>query len=225
LNVILVGAQGSGKGTQAEALQKALGLIPCSSGDLLREHIAQGTLLGQQAKPYVDHGDLVPDELVIGMILQFMRESQAKPGARGFTLDGFPRTITQAEKLDQELANVGQRIDRVISLEVPRETLLERLGGRLVCRAHGHVYNIATHPPKRPGICDIDGSELYQRSDDTPEKIARRLDIFFSETIMLLPYYERQGKLTPIDGSQPAVAVTQAALAALGAKRHKFFPW
>jgi adenylate kinase len=159
------------------------------------------------------------------MILQFMRESRSKPGARGLTLDGFPRNITQAEKLDQELPHVGQKIDHVISLEVPRELLLERLSGRWVCRAHGHVYNTVTHPPKRPGICDIDGSELYQRSDDAPEKIARRLDIFFGETIKLLPYYERQGKLTHIDGSQPANAVTQAALAALGAKRRKFFPW
>lgn len=217
MNVILIGAQGSGKGTQAEALEKARGLVPCSSGDLLREHIAQGTPLGLQAQPYVDRGDLVPDELVIGMILQFMRESQAKPGAHGLTLDGFPRNIPQAEKLDQELASVGQKIDHVISLEVPRATLLERLSGRWVCRAHGHVYNIVTRPPKRPGICDIDGSELYQRSDDTPEKIARRLDIFFNETIKLLPYYERQGKLTRIDGSQPADAVTQATLAALNA--------
>src|SRR5579859_686987 len=175
----MIGAQGSGKGTQAEALERALGLKPCASGDLLREHIAQGTPLGQQAKPFVERGDLVPDELVIGMILQFMRASQAESGARGLILDGFPRNIPQAEKLDAELARVGQRIDAVISLEVPRELLLERLSGRWICRAHGHVWNTKTNPPRVMGICDLDGSELFQRSDDTPEKIERRLDIFF----------------------------------------------
>jgi adenylate kinase len=217
VNVILIGAQGSGKGTQAEALQRALGLVPCSSGELLREHIARGTPLGLQAKPYLERGDLAPDELVIGMILQFMRESQARPGARGLTLDGFPRTIPQAAKLDQELARAGQRIDHVISLEVPREQLLVRLSGRWVCRAQGHVYNMATRPPRVAGICDIDGSELYQRTDDTPEKIARRLDIFFTETVKLLDYYGQQGKLRRIDGARPVDEVSRATLWALSA--------
>ena len=217
MNIIMIGAQGSGKGTQAEALERALGLKPCASGDLLREHIAKGTELGQQAKPYVERGDLVPDELVIGMILHFLRASQAEPGARGLILDGFPRTIPQAEKLDAELAAEGQRIDKVISLEVPRALLQERLSGRWVCRAHGHVYNAKTNPPRVAGVCDLDGSELYQRSDDTPEKIERRLDIFFSETIKLLDYYGRQGKLTRIDGARPIDEVTRDTLAALKA--------
>lgn len=217
MNIIMIGAQGSGKGTQAEALERALGLKPCASGDLLREHIAQGTPLGQQAKPFVERGDLVPDELVIGMILQFMRASQAESGARGLILDGFPRNIPQAEKLDAELARVGQRIDAVISLEVPRELLLERLSGRWICRAHGHVWNTKTNPPRVMGICDLDGSELFQRSDDTPEKIERRLDIFFTETIKLLDFYERQGKLTRINGARPIDEVTRDTLAAVRA--------
>ncbi|HEX9036399.1 MAG TPA: adenylate kinase [Ktedonobacterales bacterium] len=215
MNIIMIGAQGSGKGTQAEALERELGLKPCASGDLLREQIAAGTELGKQAQPYLERGDLVPDELVIGMIMAFMRESQAQPNFRGLTLDGFPRTIPQAEKLDAHLAAAGQRIDRVISLEVPRGLLLERLSGRWICRAHGHVYNTATHPPKVAGVCDLDGSELYQRSDDTPEKIARRLDIFFTETVKLLEYYQQQGKLTRIDGARPIDEVTREMLAAL----------
>lgn len=217
MNIIMIGAQGSGKGTQAEALERTLGLKPCASGDLLREHIRLGTRLGQLARPYVERGDLVPDELVIGMILEFMRASQAEPGARGLILDGFPRNIPQAEKLDAELAAEGQRIDAVIALEVPRELLLERLSGRWICRAQGHVYNAQTNPPRVPGVCDIDGSELYQRSDDTPEKIERRLDIFFSETVKLLDYYARQGKLTRINGARPIDEVTRDTLATLKA--------
>lgn len=219
MNIIMIGAQGSGKGTQAEALEQTLGLKPCASGELLREHIAQGTPLGQQAKPYVERGDLVPDELVIGMILHFMRANHAQPGARGLILDGFPRNIPQAEKLDAELAAEGQRIDAVISLEVPRDLLLERLSDRWVCRAHGHVWNAKTNPPRVAGVCDLDGSELYQRSDDTPEKIARRLDIYFSETIKLLDYYQRQGKLTRINGARPIDEVTRDTLAALQTQR------
>lgn len=214
MNIIIIGAQGSGKGTQAEALQRELGLRPCASGELLREHIAQGTPLGQQAKPYVERGDLVPDELVIGMILGFLRATRAQPGARGVTLDGFPRTIPQAEKLDAEMAAEGQRIDAVIALEVPRALLLDRLSDRWICRAHGHVWNTKTHPPRVGGICDLDGSELYQRSDDTPEKIERRLDIYFNETVQLLDYYQRQGKLTRIDGARPIDDVTRDTLAA-----------
>ena len=211
VNIIMIGAQGSGKGTQAELLEREFGLKPCASGDLLREHIAQGTPLGLAAKPYVDRGDLVPDTLVVQMILDFIRAQ----GKQGIILDGFPRTIAQAEKLDADFAQLGQTIDRVIYLDVPREMLLDRLSGRYICRAHGHLWNTKTRPPKTPGICDIDGSELYQRSDDTPDKIARRLDIFFNETIKLLGYYEAQGKLLRVNGAQPIDDVSHTILAAL----------
>ncbi len=207
----MIGAQGSGKGTQAELLEQQLGLKPCASGELLREHIAQGTPLGRAAQPYVERGDLVPDSLVVQMILDFIRAQ----GMQGITLDGFPRTIAQAEKLDADFAQLGHTIDRVIYLDVPRELLNDRLNGRYICRAHGHPWNVKTRPPQTPGICDIDGSELYQRSDDTPEKIARRLDIFFSETIKLLGYYEAQGKLARVNGAQPVDDVLHAILAAL----------
>lgn len=211
MNIIMIGAQGSGKGTQAELLERELGLKPCASGELLREHIAAGTPLGREAQPYVERGDLVPDALVIQMILDFIRAR----GSEGIVLDGFPRTIPQAERLDQELAAMGHSIARALYLDVPREQLEARLSGRYVCRAHGHVWNIVTKPPRVPGICDSDGSELYQRSDDTPEKIARRLDIFFNETIRLLPFYEAQGKLVRLDGARSIDEVGREILAAL----------
>jgi adenylate kinase len=199
MNVMLVGAQGSGKGTQAQLLEEQLNLKPCASGELLRDAIARGTTLGLAAKPFYDNGDLVPDELVAGLVLERLKELG---DANGIILDGFPRTIAQAKLLDRMLAGINQSLNVVFYLEVPRDVLLDRLSGRFLCRAQGHVWNIKTHPTKVPGICDIDGSELYQRSDDTGEKIARRLDIFFSESIQLVAYYEEQHKLVHIDGQK-----------------------
>ena len=207
MNLILIGAQGSGKGTQAQLLSEQLRLKPSASGELLRDAIAHETPLGKEAKPYYDRGDLVPDVLVIGMILESMRDLG---GARGIILDGFPRNIPQAEALDKALAAQGKHIDCVVYLEVPRDLLMQRLSGRYICRANGHVWNITSLPPKVPGICDYDGSELYQRSDDTGEKITHRLDIFFSETIHLLEYYGNQGKVVRVDGSGAIQAVNQA---------------
>jgi adenylate kinase len=199
MNVMLIGAQGSGKGTQAQLLEEDLNLKSCASGELLRDAIARETDLGKEAKPYYDRGDLVPDELVAGLILERLREVE---DTFGIILDGFPRTIAQAQLLDDMLSQTGQRIDAVIYLHVPREVLLDRLSGRYLCRANNHVWNIKTHPTKVPGICDYDGSELYQRVDDTGEKIERRLDIFFSETIQLVDYYRAQKKLIQIDGNK-----------------------
>ncbi|MGO8950131.1 MAG: adenylate kinase [Ktedonobacterales bacterium] len=199
MNIMLIGPQGSGKGTQAQLLEEQLNLKACASGELLRDAIARGTPLGMEAKPYYDNGDLVPDEVVARLVLERLKELK---GADGIILDGFPRTIAQAKILDRLLTQVGQRINVVFYLEVPREVLLDRLGGRYLCRAHNHVWNIKTHPTKVPGICDYDGSELYQRSDDTGEAIARRLDVFFTETIQLLNYYEAQHKLVRIDGQK-----------------------
>lgn len=207
MNLILIGAQGSGKGTQAQLLSEHWNLKPCASGELLRDAIAQETPLGKAAKPYYDRGDLVPDELVIGMILESMRNLG---GARGIILDGFPRNIAQAEALDQAFAEQGKRIDCVVYLEVPREMLLDRLSGRYICRARGHVWNIKSLPPRVPGVCDYDGSELYQRSDDTGQKIEHRLDIFFGETIHLLDYYGAQGKVVRVDGAGEIQVVNQA---------------
>jgi adenylate kinase len=212
MNLILVGAQGSGKGTQAQLLADQLRLKPCASGELLRAAIAKGTPAGNAAKPYYDRGDLVPDEIVVQMILEDMENLD---GAHGIMLDGFPRTIAQARALDQRLAERGQRIEYVIYLEVPQDILEERLAGRYVCTAHGHVWNIRTRPPRVPGICDYDQSPLVQRSDDAPEKIARRLEIFFHETIHLLDYYRPQGKLIRVDGTRSVEDVNRAILATL----------
>jgi len=212
MNLILIGAQGSGKGTQAQLLADELRLKPTASGELLRAAIAKGTPAGKAAQPYYDRGDLVPDEIVVQMILEDLENLD---GAHGIILDGFPRTIPQARALDQRLSERGQRIDYVIYLDVPKDILAERLAGRYVCTAYGHVWNIRTRPTRVPGICDYDHSPLVQRSDDTPEKIARRLDIFFHETIHLLDYYRSQGKLIRVDGTRSVEDVNRAILATL----------
>jgi adenylate kinase len=207
--IILIGAQGSGKGTQAEALSQELGIPHVASGDLFREEVAAGSELGLKAKGYLERGELVPDDLTIAMIL----ERLARPDcARGVLLDGFPRTIPQAEALDRGLQAAGRQIDLAIYLDVPREELVKRLAGRYICRARQHVYNIYSKPPRVPGVCDIDGSELYQRSDDVGEAVERRLDIFFKETIRLLDYYDAQQKLIRANGNQSIEDVHQHLL-------------
>jgi adenylate kinase len=208
VNIILVGAQGSGKGTQADMLEAALGIPHVASGDLFRKAFDEQTELGMKAKVYLDRGELVPDDITVAMVLNRLSEPDCR---RGVLLDGFPRTIAQAQVLDKGLQDIGRQIDLVIYLSVPRQELLDRLSGRYICRANQHVYNIHSRPPKVPGICDIDGSELYQRSDDTGEAVQRRLDIFFKETIRLLDYYDSQHKLREVDGGQ-SIDQVQAAL-------------
>jgi len=209
VNIILIGAQGSGKGTQAELLEQALGVPHVASGDLFRKAIDEKTDLGLRAKTYLDRGELVPDDLTVAMVLSRLAEPDCRPGV---ILDGFPRTVAQAQVLDKGLEDVGRQIDLVIYLNVPREELLRRLSGRYICRANQHVYNVYTHPPKVAGVCDLDGSELYQRSDDTGEAVQRRLDIFFNETIRLLDYYGGQHKLREVDGNQGIDQVQEALL-------------
>ncbi len=199
MNIILIGAQGSGKGTQAELLARDLRLKPTASGELLRAAIAADTPAGRAAKPYYDRGDLVPDQLVIAMILDAVRNLG---DARGIILDGFPRNLAQARALDDEMEQHNQRITDVVYLDVPRDLLIDRLSGRYICQANGHVWNVKTRPTRVSGICDYDGSELYQRSDDSAEKIGHRLDIFFSETIQLVDYYAAKGKLIQVDGTR-----------------------
>ncbi len=208
MNIILIGAQGSGKGTQAEFLSQELGVTHVASGDLFRKAFDEGTELGMKAKAYVDRGELVPDEITVAMVLSRIAEPDC---AGGVLLDGFPRTIAQAQVLDTGLQKVGRQIDLAVYLEVPRQELLHRLSGRYICRANQHVYNINTRPPKVAGVCDIDGSELYQRSDDKGEAVEKRLDIFFNETIHLLDYYGGQHKLIKVNGNQ-SIDQVQAAL-------------
>jgi adenylate kinase len=152
-----------------------------------------------KAKAYMDRGELVPDEITVAMVLNRLEEPDC---AQGVILDGFPRTLAQAQALDNGLQAVGKQIDLAIYLKVPREELLKRLSGRYICRAHQHVYNIYTRPPKVAGVCDIDGSQLYQRSDDRGEAVQKRLDIFFHETIRLLDYYEKAQKLVEVNADQ-----------------------
>lgn len=199
MNIILIGAQGSGKGTQAETLSQLLGIRHVASGDLFRKAIGEKNELGNKVKDYLARGELVPDDVTVAMILGRIKEPDCE---HGVLLDGFPRTIVQAEALDNGLQSTGQRIDVVVYLQVPREILLKRLSGRFICRASQHVFNVNSNPPKVPGVCDIDGSELYQRSDDKGEAVQKRLDTFFNETIRLLDYYGKQQKVIEVNGNQ-----------------------
>jgi len=206
VNIILFGAQGSGKGTQADRLAEALGIPHVASGDLFRDAIKAESDLGRKAKEYIDQGKLVPDDLTVKMVLDRIKEPDCTPGV---LLDGFPRTIAQAHALDEGLGANGRHIDVAVYLNVPRDILLRRLSGRYICRAHQHVYNINTNPPKVAGKCDKDGSDLYQRTDDTGDAVQRRLDIFFNETIRLLDYYRSQQKLSEVNGNQGIEQVQQ----------------
>ena len=212
MNIVLIGAQGSGKGTQSRRLAQALGVCYVASGDLFRKEIAEETELGVKAKAFIDRGELVPDDITVPMVLRRVAETDCMGGV---LLDGFPRTIAQAKALDEGLHHAGRLVNCAVYLMVPREVLLHRLSGRYICRAQQHVYNVNTRPPKVPGVCDIDGSPLYQRSDDTGEAVQRRLDIFFNETIQLLGYYDRQGKLLKVDGNQNIDQVQTALLAVI----------
>jgi adenylate kinase len=207
--IILIGAQGSGKGTQAIMLSQALGVPHVASGDLFRKAFDEKTELGLKVKAFLDRGELVPDDLTVAMVLGRLGEPDC---AQGVLLDGFPRTVAQAQALDSGLQGVGKQIDVAIYLKVPREELLGRLSGRYICRANQHVYNINTRQPKVAGVCDLDGSELYQRSDDVGEAVQKRLDIFFNETIKLLDYYGSQHKLDEVDGNQGIDEVQQLLL-------------
>jgi adenylate kinase len=195
-----LGPQGAGKGTQAGALRELAGLVHVASGDVLRAAIREGTELGKRAKVYYDAGELVPDEITVGLLLEAIH--RAGPGA-DVLLDGFPRTVAQARALDEALARGGERIDMVIELQLPLEVAKERLGGRLICRAHGHVYNVRTQPPKVLGVCDIDGSELYQRADDYPDAIEKRLHIWEREHAQLLEYYRPRELVRTVDADRP----------------------
>jgi adenylate kinase len=209
MNILLIGAQGSGKGTQAEFLSQVLHILPISSGDLFRQAFTEKTELGLKAKAFVDRGELVPDDITVSMVLQHI---QSLDYTQDFLLDGFPRTVTQAQALDQGLQGIGRQLDLVIYLQVPREELLFRLAGRFLCQAQQHIYNIRSCPPKVAGICDIDGSTLFQRSDDTGAAIETRLDIFFNETIYLLDFYQKQRKLIEVNGNQDIEQVHPALL-------------
>lgn len=197
--VVLMGGPGAGKGTQAKKLQEELGLPQISTGDLFRENLKNETELGQLAKRYMDQGELVPDEVTVGMV----RERLSRPDtANGAIFDGFPRTIAQAEALEELLAESGERVNVVPYIHVDRDLLLKRLSGRWTCPICGRVYHVLFNPPEQPGVCDVDGGELYQRDDDTEETQRRRIEVYFEQTAPLLDYYRDKGLLVEIDGEQ-----------------------
>jgi adenylate kinase len=203
LNLILLGPPGAGKGTQAERLTEDFDLPYISTGDMLREAVKAGTGLGKEAKSYMDKGELVPDEVIIGVILEKVESPEA---ADGFILDGFPRTIAQAEALDEAFAKLGRDLTAVILLEVPDEELVRRLSGRRVSPA-GRPYHVDFNPPKVPGKCDVDGSDLIQRDDDKPEVVRKRLEVYHAQTAPLVDYYEDKGILRRFDGTLPPTEV------------------
>ncbi|UCC86958.1 MAG: adenylate kinase, partial [Anaerolineales bacterium] len=208
--IVLLGPPASGKGTQAAQLREALHLPHVASGDLFREHFKNETELGLRAKVYIDRGELVPDDLTIAMVWERLSQPDCADGA---LLDGFPRTIAQAEALDQALASRGYTIHKVPNIVVPDEVLVERVSGRRLCRTCGEPYHIRFNPPRQPGICDKDGGELYQRDDDRPETVRKRLKVYWEQTSPLIDYYRKQGVLVDINGNQPIDAV-QAELRA-----------
>jgi adenylate kinase len=199
LNLILFGPPGAGKGTQAERLRKDFELPYIATGDMLRENVKKRTELGKQAKEYMDAGDLVPDDLIVAMAADRLSQDDAQDG---FILDGFPRTIEQAEALDRQLSELGRRVTAALLIDVPDEEVIRRLSGRRMCVKSGHSYHVEFDPPKHEGVCDQDGSRLVQRDDDKPEVIENRLRVYHEKTKPLVDYYDERGLLRRIDGTR-----------------------
>ncbi|MBT2506352.1 MULTISPECIES: adenylate kinase [Streptomyces] len=213
MRIVLVGPPGAGKGTQAAFLAKNLSIPHISTGDLFRANISQGTDLGKQAKAFMDAGNLVPDEVTIGMA----KDRMAKPDAQGgFLLDGFPRNVSQAEALDESLKAEGQKLDAVLDLEVPEDEVVKRIAGRRICRNDSsHVFHVVYSPAKEEGVCDVCGGELYQRGDDSEETVRRRLEVYHSETEPIIDHYKAQGLVVTISALGKVDEVTKRAMEAL----------
>jgi adenylate kinase len=211
--LVLLGPPGVGKGTQAKIIAERTGLAHISSGDLFRENIKNQTKLGKLAQTYMSKGELVPDDVTIAMI----RERLSYPGCEiGVILDGFPRTPAQADALEAMLKEFNGNVDAVPFITAADDVLVERLGDRWTCRASGHIFNEKSNPPKNPGKCDFDGSELYQRDDDKAETVMYRIKVYLEQTWPLIDYYRQRGKLIEIDGMQTIEQVTQELVSALG---------
>jgi adenylate kinase len=210
--IVLLGPPGVGKGTQAKILSEKTGLAHISSGDLFRENLQNQTELGKLAQTYMTKGELVPDDVTVAMIKDRLTRPDCEAGA---ILDGFPRTPAQAEALEAMLQEFNGHVDIVPFITAKEEVLVERLSGRWTCRAEGHIFNEKTNPPKNDKVCDFDGSELYQRDDDKPETVKRRIKVYFEQTSPLISYYREHGKLVEIDGMQSIDQVTDDLLAAV----------
>ena len=205
MNIILMGLPGAGKGTQASEIVKKFPIPHISTGDMFRKAIKDETDLGKEAKSYMDRGELVPDEVTVGIVKERISEDDAK---KGFLLDGFPRTIEQAEALNSIMSELDRESDAVINIEVPEEELMNRLTGRRICEKCGTTYHLVFNPPKVDGICDIDGGKLYQREDDNPETVSNRLSVNVKQSKPILEYYNNKGVLKNIDGSKDIDEVT-----------------
>jgi adenylate kinase len=210
--IVMLGPPGVGKGTQAKILAEKTGLVHVSSGDLFRENIKNQTELGQLAQSIIKKGELVPDDVTIAMIRERLSRPDCKAGA---ILDGFPRTPPQADALKQMLVEFDGDVDYVPFVNADEKVLVERLSGRRTCRAHGHIFHATFNPPQEEGICDLDGSELYQRDDDKAETVARRIQVYMDQTSPLISYYRECCKLVEINGAQPIEKVTAALIKAL----------
>ncbi len=210
--IVLLGPPGAGKGTQAQIISETLGLPHISSGDIFRGNLKSQTDLGKLAEGYMKRGELVPDDVTIAMVRERLSRPDCKPGA---LLDGFPRTPAQAEALSAILADFGGRVNAVPYINVTEDVLIERLTGRWTCRAQGHIFHEKYNPPKEPGRCDFDRSELYQRDDDKAETVKRRIRVFLEQTQPLIDYYRQRDLLIEVDGTKPIEQVTVDLLAAL----------
>lgn len=214
MKLILLGPPGAGKGTQAKMLTERFGIPQIATGDILRGAVQTGTALGIQAKSFMDAGALVPDEVVIGIVRERLQQEDC---TAGFILDGFPRTVAQADALQGNLEALGRCLDRVVSLTVDADALVERLTGRRTCRSCGRGYHVSFDPPRNARLCDACGGELYQRDDDREETIRKRLTVYDQQTSPLIAYYRAAGLLTELDGMQPIAVVQEQVLTALQA--------
>ncbi len=214
MKLIMLGAPGAGKGTQAKKIAAKYGIPHVSTGDIFRANIKNGTELGMKAKSYMDAGGLVPDEITIGMLLDRISEDDCKTG---YVLDGFPRTIPQAESLTKALENRGESIDYAVNVDVPDENIISRMGGRRACLNCGATYHVVYNAPKTEGICDSCGQELVLRDDDKPETVKKRLDVYHQQTQPLIDYYQKAGVLAEVDGTKDMEEVFQAIVEILGA--------
>jgi len=215
MNIVFLGPPGAGKGTQAKILIERYGIPQISTGDMLREHRAKGTELGKKAQEYMDKGQLVPDEIILSMVKERLSQPDCE---KGFILDGFPRTVAQAEALDRMLEEMGKKLDFALALVVPDELLVERLTGRRTCKQCGMMYHIKYKPPKVEGKCDVCGGELYQRPDDNEETVRNRLKVYHEQTAPLIEYYKKKGILREIDGRGTIDEITQQIISILEAK-------
>nr|WP_267918392.1 adenylate kinase [Paenibacillus cellulositrophicus] len=212
VNILFMGPPGAGKGTQAEVIVNEFGIPHISTGDAFRLAIKQGTPIGKKAKEYMDQGLLVPDDVTIGIVEERLQQSDCE---KGFLLDGFPRTLSQAEALDEILSRLNTKLDHVINLKVDRDKLMARLTGRRICKNCGATYHVIFNPPKQEGVCDKCGGELYQRSDDNEESVGTRLDEYINKTAPLLTFYENKGLLRQIDGDQEIGTVSDEIVSVL----------